>query len=783
MANDILDSEAISDLVVARGIFDGASHEYANKNGQTTWYRGSLWSYDLWGDVPAIYQRWIARRGLDFTVSTKIKLEMNREYTIIGYISRTRFTNGKESLTFEATSILADNITFSQIQNAIANHVGEKKAQRVMELLKDDTPIEMIINLHMGEDDRLSEFDKDELTMIRQAFMDESNVGRELVKAQLRPYFGTKTQFASRMYDVYGFEALDALQRNPWEMLLTIPYMTLVTCDNVASILGMTRNHPLRKQTIVTSSIQKYLKDTNDTFIESHMMETVYEMFLHDVMSEEEFFELLQNTDGIQSITRTTLGYHLTSYLLAEKSIHHYVTTAEDWDVSISEEWLSEREKYYNINLNSKQREAVFDSITHDLFILTGGPGVGKTTTLKFILDANQKAHGYRDEQVILMAPTGKAAQRMTESVNRKATTIHKALGIIPDLGFTNFEGTFHRLRDKQIKLFVVDESSMLDTVIAGSVFQMAKALNARVILIGDADQLPSIGAGQVLEDLLANDVDTMELVDVQRQSGDSKIITLAQMIRRGEFPDADWFDNTPDGEVFFQSATNPTIFPELISNGLAKNKNNPPTILTPYRNPGNTSGVDTFRYLNDIAQNVLNPGKKDFIDAGFKNSQGQTERGRKFKVGDRVMSTSNYDDQIVNGTLGTVERVVKNGENMMLTVRFDIDGQEAELFMPQFPVRLYSPDELNELELAYALTIHKSQGSEYDFVIIPLIRTAQMNGFLSNNLIYTAVTRAKRKLVLLGSIASFKQAVRNKKLKRHTALQYLFVGYDLSEE
>lgn len=407
------------------------------------------------------------------------------------------------------------------------------------------------------------------------------------------------------------------------------------------------------------------------------------------------------------------------------------------------------------IRFDEKQFAAISAAVDNGLLILTGGPGTGKTTTLNAIIKILEQ----RDLSFVLAAPTGRAAKRMAELSGYEAKTIHRLLEVEWDK-----KGRPRFVRNERNKLncdaIIIDEMSMVDVLLFEGLLRALK-LDCRIILVGDSDQLPSVGAGNVLGDLVQSEIiPTVRLDKVFRQAGESEIISTAHAIINGNTTN---FKNTKESDCFIISTessdeTNSAVV-DLVANRLPKSYGFDPVediqVLTPSRKL--ECGCVN---LNKLLQHILNPIKKDFEQMNY--------MGNSFRVGDRVMQTeNNYDlvwyaqngetgTGVFNGDIGFVERIDK--KNGVLRVAYEEKLVE------------YFSEDIKQLELAYAVTVHKSQGSEFDCVILPLFDVPSKLKY--RNLLYTAVTRAKKLLVIVGRASIFSQMVsNNKKTLRYSGL------------
>jgi exodeoxyribonuclease V alpha subunit len=406
------------------------------------------------------------------------------------------------------------------------------------------------------------------------------------------------------------------------------------------------------------------------------------------------------------------------------------------------------------------QREAIFASLENGVIILTGGPGTGKTTVVRAMISIFNSV----GLSTVLAAPTGRAAKRMSEATGEEAKTVHRMLEM--ERG-TDGNVRFGRGERNPIneQVIIVDEASMLDLSLTASLLRSIKR-GARLILIGDSDQLPSVGAGNVLADLIASErIRTIRLTEIFRQSGESLIITNAHLINEGTSP----IINRADSDFFFVRRESERDIAETVADLIEKRL--PKTygidirekiqVITPSKK--GSAGVEV---MNNILQDRLNP------KTGFKREHGS--HGLIFREGDRVMQTvNNYDIEwekngvqglgLFNGDIGVIEEI--NEKREKLRIRFD--DRVAE----------YGFDMLEELELAYAITVHKSQGSEYPVVIIPMYACAPM--LMARNLLYTAVTRAKSMVILVGrSDIPRKMTENNRQILRYTALKDKICDY-----
>jgi exodeoxyribonuclease V alpha subunit len=401
---------------------------------------------------------------------------------------------------------------------------------------------------------------------------------------------------------------------------------------------------------------------------------------------------------------------------------------------------LAQLERESGIYLDPEQREAVGAALRHKALILTGGPGTGKTTIIRFILGLAAGA----EQQIALAAPTGKAAKRMAEATGHPASTIHRLLEAGRD-GFAR--GAEHPI---EADLVIIDESSMIDTLLMEALLEAIPPA-ARLVLVGDVDQLPSVGPGMVLEDLIASArFPVVRLERIHRQSQRSRITANAHRIRRGEEPDL----SRPPGEelsdFYFVPESEPERIVPLILDFVTKHiprrfELDPKAdiqVLTPMH-----KGLTGAQNLNVQLQAALNA-------SGEEISYGD----RRYRVGDRVMQIRNdYDKDVFNGDVGEIARW--DAEEGLLAVRFD--EREVE----------YERRELDQLVLAYAITVHKAQGSEYPAVVLPL--TTHHAIMLQRNLLYTAITRGRRLVVVIGTEKALGMAVRNaRRDPRFTALR-----------
>jgi exodeoxyribonuclease V alpha subunit len=572
---------------------------------------------------------------------------------------------------------------------------------------------------------------------------------------------GVSTSIAVRIYKKYEDASISVVKNQPYRLAADVWGIGFLTADRIAQAVGIPHDSPER----VKAGLQYALSQSTDQghcFLpEEQLISDAVKLLavdtglvidcLAELAADEEGVvrERVPGPDGGEPVTAVYLvPFHRAELSLAGQ-VRRLLTTEDDrmaafqdvaWDKALA--WLAERT---GAELAPEQQAAVKLALTSKVAVLTGGPGCGKSFTVRSVVELARA----KKAKVVLAAPTGRAAKRLSELTGAEASTVHRLLELKP-----GGDAAYDRDRPLDADLVVVDEASMLDLLLANKLVK-AVAPGAHLLMVGDVDQLPSVGAGEVLRDLLADGgpVPNVRLTRIFRQAQQSGVVTNAHRINSGLQPVttglADFFlfveEETEDaGRLTVDVAARriPAKF------GLDPRRD--VQVLAPmHRGP---AGAGT---LNGLLQQAITPARPELPEKRF--------GGRVFRVGDKVTQIrNNYDkglNGVFNGTVGVVTSL--NTDDQRLTVLTDEDEEIA-----------YDFDELDELAHAYAVTIHRSQGSEYPAVVIPVTTGAWM--MLQRNLLYTAVTRAKRLVVLVGSRRAIGQAVRTVSAgRRCTALAH----------
>lgn len=550
--------------------------------------------------------------------------------------------------------------------------------------------------------------------------------------------FGVSTAYAAKIYRQYGKESIDKVKENPYRLADDIWGIGFKTADGIARKMGYEMNDERRLRSGLIYTLNQLADEGHCYAEEKQLIATAKQLLEAD---EECIRTAMTHAIETEDLMFDGTAIYLPPFYYAEcgtaNRLSTLVHTKEVGSIFTARFDLAKLQRETGIEYDEVQVEAIRQAIASKVMVLTGGPGTGKTTTTKAIIAALQSA-GMR---ILLAAPTGRAAKRMSEATGMEAKTIHRLLVYNPQDGYKrNDENPLEG------DVLIVDECSMIDIILMNN---LTKALptTMRLVLVGDIDQLPSVGAGNVLRDIIDSGViPVVRLTRIFRQAQSSRIVMSAHAINRGCFPD---ISNGQHTDFFFMKQEEPEKVAEtivsLVRDRLPKAYHQPTAniqVLTPMQR-----GVVGAANLNMALQQALNH-----------NTAALARGGYTFKEDDRVMQLrNNYDKDVYNGDLGYVRSV--DMEERTLTV--DFDGQTVE----------YEASELDELTLAYATTIHKSQGSEYPIVVMPVLMTHYV--MLQRNLIYTGITRAKKICVLVGQTKALAYAIHNMKvLKRNTRLK-----------
>ncbi len=583
---------------------------------------------------------------------------------------------------------------------------------------------------------------------IREAWASQREVRKVMVFLQ---GYGVSPAFAARIYKRYGSAAIARVRENPYRLAFDVWGIGFLSADKLASALGIEKESPVR----ITAGVRHVLEEAagkGDVFVPRERLarESAGLLGVTERMADAAIDSLARAGEAAidARISTSTLdggaAIYETSLYQAECAVAaglRRLLAAPPPPVKIDvDRALAWYESEARISLARQQAEAVRRALGGKVVVITGGPGVGKTTIIRGVVSILTR----KGLRVALAAPTGRAAKRLSEATGEPASTLHRLLEWRPN------EGRFGRCADRplEVDLLVVDEASMLDVRLAADLVA-ALPSSARLCLVGDVDQLPSVGPGTVLRDVIASGaVPVVRLTEIFRQAAQSLIVLNAHRIHEGEMPDFGAAPPTGAGaagadtrDFFFIEEDDPARAAEVIRDLVS--------VRLPRR-----YGLDPLEiqvlspmHRGDLGAGNINLLLQEALSGSAPAAASLTRGARTFRAGDKVMQIRNdYDKEVWNGDIGRV--VEADGAAQLLRVRFD--DRDIE----------YGLDEIDELTLAYAATVHKSQGSEYPAVVIPVHTQHYM--MLQRNLLYTAVTRGKRLVVLVGSRKALGMAVRN---------------------
>ncbi|MFO7583895.1 MAG: ATP-dependent RecD-like DNA helicase [Anaerolineales bacterium] len=639
----------------------------------------------------------------------------------------------------------------SYLGSGMIKGIGPKMAERIVGHFKEET-----FEIIEGAPERLREVSGiglDRTGKITAAWQEQKQVKEIMVFLHSH---GVSTNLAVKIYKTYGEAALETVQKNPYQLERDIYGVGFKTADRIAQALGLPPEHPARVEAGVVFALNELINDGNVYAPREMLAKRAVELLgvspdlippaLERLTAEDRIRPELvpldppsaKNGTGV-SEPRTAYAsdpvIYLTPLYFGEKGVSERLKTLA------SAPKRAVQASFLDNNLSDEQRAAVRMALEHPVSVLTGGPGTGKTTCLKALIGALQA----RGQRVALASPTGRAAKRLAEASGHPASTIHRLLEPSPTFGFKRNEDD-----PLDIDYLVVDEASMLDLLLTNHLLK-AVPPGAQVLFVGDVDQLPSVGAGDVLRDLIASGVvPVARLMTIFRQAADSQIITNAHLINQGKLPLI-----SKDSRDFFlfpaedsDSAANwvVEVVAERIPQKFGLDALRDIQVLTPiYR------GAVGVSALNERMQTRLNPASDKMAERRL--------FGVTYRAGDKVMQTvNNYDKDVFNGDIGFIRGL----DAIEHTLTVDFDGRLVS----------YDWNEVDELSLAYAISVHKAQGSEFPAVVLPLVPAHYL--MLQRNLLYTAVTRARSLCVLVGSRKAISMAVNNNKVaNRFTALEW----------
>lgn len=648
--------------------------------------------------------------------------------------------------------------------------VGPVTAKRIVDEFKEDTLA--IMEFNPVKLSKVKGISKQKAIEISNAYNEMKGMQNAIMF--LQSHF-ISTNMAVKIFNIYKERTIEVVKNNPYQLIEDVDGIGFATADKIAIKLGIDPMGENRVKAGLIYTLKTASEREGHTFLPKTMLVQNCIEILEFSESETSLVERSAEFLQIEGMVKN-FPYHgedvcmLTKYYFQEKYIAKklYKLSYNQFDERINFiDSINHYQRLHKIQLNGEQTDAVLNSLNKGVSIITGGPGTGKTTIVRCILEMFKELH----KKVLLCAPTGRASKRLTESSGMEAKTIHRALEMNPSEG----EGYFNRNQDNPIDadVVVVDEMSMVDATLF---YHLLKALRGttRLVLVGDKDQLPSVGAGNVLRDLIeSKKIYTTHLVNIYRQDNDSLIITNAHLINSGKMP---IIDNTSK-DFFYEAGkdlvTNSETIIDLVTTRLPKYfgyKPNEIQVLAPMK--AGPCGIDN---LNKRLQQTINPYFQG-LEVGSEFT--------KFHIGDKIMQTVNNYEQtyvkyeengmmqegtgVFNGDIGYITKIEPDTHET--TIRFD-DGKICK----------YAKTDLYQIVLAYAITIHKSQGSEFDCVVIPLVPGAPI--IITRNLLYTAITRAKKAVVLVGSKQILARMIHNNYTqKRYTMLKDFLVD-EFSQE
>ena len=638
--------------------------------------------------------------------------------------------------------------------------IGEKTAEKVVDALGTDCIDEIVADATvLNQVPGLSQKQKNTLEEVL-----SSEYGMQKVILSLNK-FGIDNALAFRIYGKYEETTLEVIRENPYQLIQEVDGVGFNRADTIADHLDIQPDADERIQAGILYALFTISNDSGDTYVmRGYLIERAVQILersrpfiIDDELIEKNLEKMIEETVIYEDEGR----YFLSSLYHAEWGIVNSLERIIDADFEeisedLFEESISDLEFELGIQYGESQKEAIKQALESPIFILTGGPGTGKTTVLEGIVnlyaelnDLSLDPHAYKDTgfPILLAAPTGRAAKRMKESTGLPSSTIHRLLGLtaddddlLMDLG--------HSLDGD---LLIIDEMSMVDTFLANQLFRSIP-YGMKVILVGDQDQLPSVGPGQVFRDLIdSGKIPQKELVEIYRQGDDSSIIPLSHEIKHNRLP-ADLLKKRVDRNFFPANSQNAvTVIEKIVEKAIERGFTaNDIQILAPiYKGP---AGINV---LNERLQEIFNPNDGTRKEVKYIDTV--------YRIGDKVLQLQNDpENNVFNGDIGEIVGITNAKNSELKTDELTVDFEGIEV--------TYLRSNWSKITLAYCCSIHKAQGSEYDIVILPMLQS--YGRMLKKDILYTAVTRASKSLSLIGEPEAFVRSIQSTQNLRNTALK-----------